>query len=129
MIMMMMMMMVLMILMLSLQTHNVQLKGEVARYKRKFREKEMAATKLRKELDDMKTAEIKALQAKKEVGLVSGSGGAEGSQEGGEGEVKKEEAEGEVKGEGSEGREGAAVAAAGHGDAQEEGHRVGAVRG
>merc|ERR1719357_69419 len=30
----------------SLQTHNVQLKGEVARYKRKFREKEAETAKL-----------------------------------------------------------------------------------
>merc|ERR1719245_2739851 len=49
----------------SLQTHNVQLKGEVARYKRKYKETGVDAAKLRKELDDMKTAEIKALQAKK----------------------------------------------------------------
>ena len=46
----------------SLQTHNVQLKGEVARYKRKFRDKEIEGNKLRKDLDDMKVAEIKALQ-------------------------------------------------------------------
>ena len=38
----------------SLQTHNVQLKGEVARYKRKFKEKETEITKLRKENDDLK---------------------------------------------------------------------------
>ena len=38
----------------SLQTHNVQLKGEVARYKRKFKEKEIEITKLRKENDDLK---------------------------------------------------------------------------
>ena len=38
----------------SLQTHNVQLKGEVARYKRKFKEKEMEITKLRKENDELK---------------------------------------------------------------------------
>ena len=49
----------------SLQTHNVQLKGEVARYKRKCKESAAESAKLRKELDDMKTAEIKALQAKK----------------------------------------------------------------
>ena len=35
------------------------------RYKRKFREKELEASKLRKDLDDMKTAEIKALQVRK----------------------------------------------------------------
>merc|ERR1719188_391164 len=49
----------------SLRTHNVQLKGEVARYKRKCKESGAENVKLRKELDDMKTAEIKALQAKK----------------------------------------------------------------
>merc|ERR1719188_2873653 len=49
----------------SLRTHNVQLKGEVARYKRKCKESAAESAKLRKELDDMKTAEIKALQAKK----------------------------------------------------------------
>ena len=57
----------------SLQTHNVQLKGEVARFKRKFKEKEMEITKLRKENDDLKEAEIKALQAKKEA-LLSAVG-------------------------------------------------------
>ena len=59
----------------SLQTHNVQLKGEVARYKRKFKEKEIEITKLRKENDDLKEAEIKALQAKKEA-LLSAVEGA-----------------------------------------------------
>ena len=38
----------------SLQTHNVQLKGEVARYKRKFKEKEIEINKLRKENDELK---------------------------------------------------------------------------
>lgn len=50
----------------SLQTHNNQLKGEVARYKRKCKEASLEKDKLRKDLDDMKTAEIKALQIKKE---------------------------------------------------------------
>jgi E3 ubiquitin-protein ligase BRE1 len=49
----------------SLQTHNMQLKGEVARYKRKFKESNMEISKLRRDLDEMRTAEIKALQAKK----------------------------------------------------------------
>ena len=53
----------------SLQTHNVQLKGEVARYKRKCKEANLEIVKLRKDLDDMKTAEIKALQVKKELML------------------------------------------------------------
>jgi len=51
----------------SLQTHNVQLKGEVARYKRKGKEANLEIVKLRKDLEDMKTAEIKALQAKREM--------------------------------------------------------------
>lgn len=53
----------------SLQTHNVQLKGEVARYKRKCKEGNLEIVKLRKDLEDMKTAEIKALQVKKEMML------------------------------------------------------------
>merc|ERR1711936_1013747 len=58
----------------SLQTHNVQLKGEVARYKRKFRESSIEITKLRKENDELKEAEIKALQAKKEALISAGEG-------------------------------------------------------
>merc|ERR1712045_638226 len=50
----------------SLQTHNVQLKNEVARYKRKCKESNLEINKLRKDLEEMKTAEIKALQVKKE---------------------------------------------------------------
>merc|ERR1711962_3715 len=53
----------------SLQTHNVQLKGEVARYKRKGKEANLEVVKLRKDLEDMKNAEIKALQVKKELML------------------------------------------------------------
>lgn len=49
----------------SLQTHNMQLKGEVGRYKRKFKESNTEMSKLRRDLDEMRTAEIKALQAKK----------------------------------------------------------------
>ena len=55
----------------SLQTHNNQLKGEVARYKRKCKEASLEKDKLRKDLDDMKTAEIKALQIKKEQLMLS----------------------------------------------------------
>jgi E3 ubiquitin-protein ligase BRE1 len=51
----------------SLQTHNVQLKGEVARYKRKSKETQLESTKLRTELDAMKTAEIRALQQAKKL--------------------------------------------------------------
>jgi len=74
----------------SLQTHNVQLKGEVARYKRKFREKEGENWKLRKECEELRAAEIKALQAKKEALLRensnssssgTGQGGGEGEQQ------------------------------------------------
>merc|ERR1719245_171018 len=50
----------------SLQAHNVQLKGEVARYKRKCKEANLEIGKLRKDLEEMKTAEIKALQIKRE---------------------------------------------------------------
>ena len=48
----------------SLQSHNVQLKGEVARYKRKGKEAQLEIAKLRKDLDEMKTQEIKALQVR-----------------------------------------------------------------
>lgn len=72
----------------SLQTHNVQLKGEVARYKRKFREKESETVKLRKECDELRAAEIKALQAKKEALLSAGEGGLLGGE--GAGGVKDE---------------------------------------
>ena len=51
----------------SLQTQNNQLKGEVGRYKRKCKEANLEILKLRKDLDDMKTAEIKALQIQKEL--------------------------------------------------------------
>ena len=74
----------------SLQTHNVQLKGEVARYKRKFKEKEIEITKLRKENDELKEAEIKALQAKKEA-LMSAVEGAGAIKEEG---IKEESKEG-----------------------------------
>jgi len=73
----------------SLQTHNVQLKGEVARYKRKFKEKEIEITKLRKENDELKEAEIKALQAKKEA-LMSAVEGAGIKEEG----IKEESKDG-----------------------------------
>jgi len=80
----------------SLQTHNVQLKGEVARYKRKFKEKEMEITKLRKENDELKEAEIKALQAKKEA-LLSAVEGAGAVKEEGIKEEAKESPEAGVK--------------------------------
>merc|ERR1719322_999818 len=51
----------------SLQTHNVQLKGEVARYKRKYKETSADAIKFKKDLDDLKVAnEAVKLQLKKE---------------------------------------------------------------
>ena len=53
----------------SLQTQNNQLKGEVGRYKRKCKEANLEIVKLRKDLDEMKTAEIKALQIQKELKL------------------------------------------------------------
>merc|ERR1719342_1864715 len=49
----------------SLQTHNVQLKGGIGRYKRRLKESNSDLVKLRKELEEYKAAEIKALQAKK----------------------------------------------------------------
>merc|ERR1712045_801246 len=76
----------------SLQTHNVQLKGEVARYKRNFKEKEIGITKLRKENDELKEAEIKALQAKKEA-LMSAVEGAGAIKEEGIKEEAKESPE------------------------------------
>ena len=48
----------------SLQSHNVQLKGEVARYNRKGKEAQLEIAKLRKDLDEMKTQEIKAIQVR-----------------------------------------------------------------
>jgi len=82
----------------SLQTHNVQLKGEVSRYKRKFKEKEIEITKLRKENDDLKEAEIKALQAKKEALLSAvGEGGAGVKEEGGIKEESKESLDVSIK--------------------------------
>eukprot|EP00092_Neocalanus_flemingeri_P012793 GFUD01013785.1.p1 GENE.GFUD01013785.1~~GFUD01013785.1.p1 ORF type:complete len:986 (-),score=400.54 GFUD01013785.1:373-3291(-) len=84
----------------SLQTHNVQLKGEVARYKRKFREKEVETAKLRKECDELRVAEIKALQAKKEALISAGEGviglTQEGIKEEGVG-IKLEEGVGMIK--------------------------------
>jgi len=50
----------------TLQTHNTQLKGEVARYKRKMKEKDAELDKLRRECDELRAAEIRALKAKKE---------------------------------------------------------------
>ena len=52
----------------SLQSHNVQLKGEVARYKRKGKEAQLEIAKLRKDLDEMKTQEIKAIQVQNQLG-------------------------------------------------------------
>lgn len=46
----------------SLQTHNVQLKGEVARYKRKYKDTSIDVTKLKKDVDDLKLANEAAKQ-------------------------------------------------------------------
>merc|ERR1719414_385143 len=62
----------------SLQTHNVQLKGEVARYKRKYTEKGAENVKLQRECADLRAAEIKALQAKKEALGKGGEGREDG---------------------------------------------------
>ena len=72
----------------SLQTHNVQLKGEVARYKRKYTEKGAENVKLQRECADLRAAEIKALQAKKEALGKGGEGREEGEGREGEEEVK-----------------------------------------
>jgi len=50
----------------TLQAHNSQLKGDVARYKRKIKEKDSELDKLRGECDELRAAEIRALKAKKE---------------------------------------------------------------
>jgi E3 ubiquitin-protein ligase BRE1 len=51
----------------SLQTHNVQLKGDVARFKRKYKETSVDITKLKKDIDDLKAInEATKLQLKKE---------------------------------------------------------------
>merc|ERR1719430_884865 len=74
----------------SLQTHNVQLKGEVARYKMKYTEKGAENVKLQRECADLRAAEIKALQAKKEA-LGKGGEGRE------DGEGRDEDSETKVK--------------------------------
>ena len=88
----------------SLQTHNVQLKGDMARYKRKYTEKGQENVKLQRECGELRAAEIKALQAKKEAlgrGEVKEEG--EGREDGEEAKVKLEPREG---GEGGEGEGG-----------------------
>jgi len=75
--------------------HNVQLKGEVARYKRKYTKKGADNTKLQRECAELRAAEIRALQAKKEA---LGRGG----------EVREEGPEGQDGREGEEARVGRA---------------------
>lgn len=58
----------------SLQTHNLQLKGEIARYKRKLKEANADLAKAKKELEDYHSKEIKALkEAKKEMTAAAAS--------------------------------------------------------
>lgn len=72
----------------SLQNHNVQLKGEVHRYKRKYKEVSADNVKMRKELDD-NIAKLNELQQKMAA----------------EAEIKKEEKETIIKEEGSSSEE------------------------
>ena len=51
----------------SLQTHNVQLKGEVSRHKRKAKEAQSEIAKLRRDLEETRNNEIKALQQNKKA--------------------------------------------------------------
>ncbi len=51
----------------SLQSHNVQLKGEVSRYKRKCKEMQSENTKLRKDVEDLKNAELKSQQQQRQL--------------------------------------------------------------
>ena len=66
----------------SLQTHNVQLKGEVARYKRKYKDTSIDVTKLKKDVDDLKLANEAAkqqLKKEKQVAEEREEGNAETS--------------------------------------------------
>merc|ERR1711936_848947 len=66
----------------SLQTHNVQLKGEVARYKRKYKDSSIDVTKLKKDVDDLKLANEAAkqqLKKEKQVAEEREEGNAETS--------------------------------------------------
>ena len=75
----------------------------ISRYKRKLKERETEMTRLRKECDDLKAAEIRALKAKKECELKDMEEGAN-SRGGGElMEIKKEE---DIKKESDEGGSG-----------------------
>ncbi|XP_063698439.1 E3 ubiquitin-protein ligase Bre1 [Culicoides brevitarsis] len=96
----------------SLQNHNGQLKGEVSRYKRKYKEVSGDHVKLRKELDEalaklneMQTKVEKDAEVKKEG--VSGEKPVkeEGACSSEEGNVVKEESLTAVKTEGEEGDE------------------------
>lgn len=67
----------------SLQNHNGQLKGEVHRYKRKYKDASAENTKLRKEAEEALAAAKKNLNAdgkrqdvKNEIGVGSGIGGS-----------------------------------------------------
>ncbi len=75
----------------SLQAHNLQLKGEVSRYKRKGKETQLEILKLRADLEEMKKAELRALQQQQQQQQSSGNSnsaakdaaGVPGSQTGG----------------------------------------------
>merc|ERR1719192_2181709 len=89
----------------SLQTHNVQLKGEVARYKKKYTEKGAENVKLQRECADLRAAEIKALQAKKEA-LGKGGEGREDGEGRDEDSETKTKVETGVDGDGGGGGDG-----------------------
>lgn len=80
----------------SLQNHNGQLKGEVHRYKRKYKDASVEIVKLRKEVEEV-TAKVAGSEVKKEAikteggsGNLSGSSLGGGSGSGAGGAVKEE---------------------------------------
>lgn len=83
----------------SLQNHNGQLKGEVFRYKRKYKDAAAELMKLRKDLDDLSAklngAEAKKTDIKQENTTISGI--KEESSSDGSASIK-EEASGSIKG-------------------------------
>lgn len=60
----------------SLQTHNVQLKGEVARYKRKYKEANADFLKVKRDLEEAKAEEVKAAVAAQAAAAVAQSAAA-----------------------------------------------------
>lgn len=85
----------------SLQNHNGQLKGEVFRYKRKYKDAAAELLKMKKELDDISAklngAELKKPDVKQEGATLSGGGIKEETSS--DGSSVKEENSGTIKGE------------------------------